>query len=163
MILTQKTCGQRSSRAAGSLSKRRALENYFPERICCMFRLSKCRGDWNLGRYMFGVQKENCCAMATSEKKRVSPAGKLEIEFFFLSELWECTWVWVLEWQPLSTTNNKTKQGEWRPRFWSSSTEPSCQQNKLTHLWFACSCHGGSPVTPLCLLNTTQDRARHKW
>ena len=46
MILTQQTCRQRSSRAAES--KRRALENYFPERICYMFRISKCRGDWDL-------------------------------------------------------------------------------------------------------------------
>jgi len=47
VILTQQTCGQRSSRAAES--KRRALGNYFSERIYYMFLKSKCRGDWDLG------------------------------------------------------------------------------------------------------------------
>jgi len=43
VILMRQTCGQRSSRAAES--KRRALGNYFSERICYMFLISKCRGD----------------------------------------------------------------------------------------------------------------------
>jgi len=30
-------------------SKRRALEHYFSVRICYMFLISKCRGDWDLG------------------------------------------------------------------------------------------------------------------
>jgi len=47
VILMRQTCSQRSSGAAES--KRRALGNYFPERICYMFLLSKCRGDWGLG------------------------------------------------------------------------------------------------------------------
>ena len=47
VILTQQTCGQRSSRPVES--KRRALGNYFFKRICCMFLMSKCRGDWDLG------------------------------------------------------------------------------------------------------------------
>jgi len=47
VILTRQTCGQRSSRAAES--KRRALGNYFFERIWYMFLISKCRGDWHLG------------------------------------------------------------------------------------------------------------------
>jgi len=47
VILTRQTCGQHSSRAAES--KRRALGNYFSERICHMFLISKCRGDWDLG------------------------------------------------------------------------------------------------------------------
>jgi len=47
VILTQQTCGQRLSRAAES--KHRALGNYFFERICYMFLMSKCRGDWDLG------------------------------------------------------------------------------------------------------------------
>jgi len=34
VILTRKLCGQRSSMSAGS--KRRALQNHFPERICYM-------------------------------------------------------------------------------------------------------------------------------
>ena len=47
MILTRQTCGQRSSRAAKS--KRKALGNYFPERIRYMYLISKCRGDRDLG------------------------------------------------------------------------------------------------------------------
>ena len=47
VILTRQTCGQRSNRVAES--KRRALGNYFFERICYMFPISKCRGDWDLG------------------------------------------------------------------------------------------------------------------
>jgi len=47
VILTRKTCGQRSSRAAES--KRRALGNYFSERICHMFLISNCTGDRDLG------------------------------------------------------------------------------------------------------------------
>ena len=47
VILTRQTCGQRSSRAAES--KRQTMGNYFSERICYMFLLSKCRGDWDLG------------------------------------------------------------------------------------------------------------------
>jgi len=46
VILTRQTCGQRSSRAAES--KRRAIGNYFFERICYMFLESKRRGDWDL-------------------------------------------------------------------------------------------------------------------
>jgi len=47
VILTRQTCGQRSSRAAER--KRRALGNYFSERICYMFLISKCTGDRDLG------------------------------------------------------------------------------------------------------------------
>jgi len=43
VILMRQTCGQRSSRAVES--KRRALGNHFSERICCMFPISKCRGE----------------------------------------------------------------------------------------------------------------------
>jgi len=47
VILTRQTCSQRSSRAAES--KRRALGNYFFERIYyIMFLISKCRGDRDL-------------------------------------------------------------------------------------------------------------------
>jgi len=41
VIMARQACGQRSSRAAES--KRRALGNYFPERICYMILISKCR------------------------------------------------------------------------------------------------------------------------
>jgi len=47
VILTRQTCGQRSSKAAES--KRRALGNYFSERIYFMILISKCRGYWDLG------------------------------------------------------------------------------------------------------------------
>jgi len=46
VILTRQTCGQRLSKAAES--KRRALGNYFFERICYMFPIPKCRGYWGL-------------------------------------------------------------------------------------------------------------------
>jgi len=47
VTLTRQTCGQRSSRAAES--KRRRIGNYFSERICYMFLISKCTGDRDLG------------------------------------------------------------------------------------------------------------------
>jgi len=47
VILTRHTCGQRSSRAAGS--KHRALGNYFSMRICYKFPISQCRGEPDLG------------------------------------------------------------------------------------------------------------------
>jgi len=47
VILTRQICGQRSSKAAES--QRRALGNYFFERICYVFPRSKCRGDSDLG------------------------------------------------------------------------------------------------------------------
>jgi len=49
VILARQTCSQRSSKAAES--KRQALENYFSERICYMFPIPKCRGDWHPGGY----------------------------------------------------------------------------------------------------------------
>jgi len=62
VILTRQTCGQRSSRAAKS--KRQALGNYFPERICYMYLISKCRRDRDLGLcttsvLAFGAQQRN--------------------------------------------------------------------------------------------------------
>jgi len=61
VILTQQTCGQRSSRAAES--KRRVLENYVYERICYIFLTMKCRGDWDLGLCTF-------CAFAKRKQLR---------------------------------------------------------------------------------------------
>ena len=63
VILTRQTCGQRSSRAAES--KRRAIGNFFFERICYMFLISKCRGDRDLGLcttlvLAFGEPQRNC-------------------------------------------------------------------------------------------------------
>jgi len=67
VILTWQTCGQRSSKAAES--KRRALSNNFPERICCMFLLSKCRGHWDL------------CLCTTSGLAFGEPQGNSKIRF----------------------------------------------------------------------------------
>jgi len=53
VIFTRQTCGQRWSRAAES--KRQALENCLSERICNMFSISKCTGDWDLGECTFWV------------------------------------------------------------------------------------------------------------
>ena len=43
VILTRQTSSRDAER------KRRALRDYFPERICYMFLISKCRGDRDLG------------------------------------------------------------------------------------------------------------------
>ena len=53
MILTRQTCGQRSGMPAGG--KRWALAFYFSVRICYMFRMSKCRGEFDLGLCMTSV------------------------------------------------------------------------------------------------------------
>jgi len=53
VTLMRQTCGQRSSKAAES--KRRALGNYFSERICYMFQISKCRREWDLSLCTFCV------------------------------------------------------------------------------------------------------------
>jgi len=47
VILTGQTCGQRSSKVTES--KRRVLGNYFSERICYVFLVSKCREESDLG------------------------------------------------------------------------------------------------------------------
>jgi len=47
VTLMRQTCGLRSSRAAES--KRRAIGNYFFERICYVFLISKFRRDQDLG------------------------------------------------------------------------------------------------------------------
>ena len=58
VILTRQTCGQRSSRAAES--KRRALGNYFSERMCYMFLISKCRvGLCTTSGLVFGEPQRN--------------------------------------------------------------------------------------------------------
>jgi len=53
VILTRQICSQRSSRDAES--KRRELKNNVSEPICYMFLITKCRGDWDLGRCTFWV------------------------------------------------------------------------------------------------------------
>jgi len=81
VTLTRQTCGQRSSRAAEC--KHRALENCFSERMCYIFELSKCRRDRDLdlcttSLLAFGEP----CAVATSEKKRVSTQEKSDFAIF---------------------------------------------------------------------------------
>jgi len=71
VILMRQTCGQRTHTAAES--KRQALGNFFSERICYLFLISKCRGDRDLGlcnelRYL---RLENRSPMAKSEEKNV--------------------------------------------------------------------------------------------
>jgi len=53
VILTQQTCGQRSSMSAGS--KHPVLKIYVSLRIWYIFLMSKCRGDSDLGLCIFGV------------------------------------------------------------------------------------------------------------
>jgi len=81
VILTRQTCGQRSSRDAES--KRRALGNCFYDWICYMFLISKCRGNWDLGRCTFWV-------LAKREPLRNAKfrfCGRLGITFFRKSPL----------------------------------------------------------------------------
>ena len=49
VILAPQTCGRRSSKAAES--KHQAIGTYFSERICYMFLISKCRGEYDLGLF----------------------------------------------------------------------------------------------------------------
>jgi len=98
-ILTRQTCGQRSSKAAES--KRRALGNYFPEWICCMFLISKCRRGWDPGLCTTSV-------LAFGEPQR---NGKIRFflrhNTFFFSDVaialhfskrkyWSCAQTWIL-------------------------------------------------------------------
>jgi len=53
VILTQQSCGHRSSRVAGS--KRQAQAFYFSVRILYVFLISKCRGESDLGLCMSSV------------------------------------------------------------------------------------------------------------
>jgi len=80
VILTRQTCGQLSRRAAES--KRRALENYFYERICYMFLILKCRGDGDLGLRTFWVlAKRNplCNTKFRGERFRLIKDGHLAL------------------------------------------------------------------------------------
>jgi len=66
VISTWQTCSQRSSMVAN-----RAPAFHFPMRIWCIFRMIKCRGEWDLGlctlfRYL---QKEGSCTVANLDLK----------------------------------------------------------------------------------------------
>jgi len=75
VILMRQTCGQRSSRAAES--KRRALGNYFSERICYMLLISKYREtEIKVRAQLRDLRLENRSAMAPSGKKTCFDAGK---------------------------------------------------------------------------------------
>jgi len=72
MILTRQTCGQRSSRVAGS--KCQALEFYFPIRIWYLFLISMCTAESDLGLCitspvcMTSVLTRECgCTVPTSD------------------------------------------------------------------------------------------------
>ena len=78
VILTRQTCGQRLSRAAES--KRRALGNYFSERICCIFQISKCRVDRDLGLCITSVLTfcEHQSDGKIREKRKCFDVGKTD-------------------------------------------------------------------------------------
>ena len=83
VILMRQTCGQRSSRAAES--KRRALGNYFSERICYMLLISKYREtEIKVRAQLRYLRLGNRSAMAKSGKKTCFDVGK--IRFFEKSE-----------------------------------------------------------------------------
>ena len=68
LILTQPTCGQRSSMSAKS--KRRAPAFYFSIRICRIFLTSKCRRELDLGLCITSALAKKCyCRVATSDWK----------------------------------------------------------------------------------------------
>jgi len=78
VILTRQTCGQRSSKAAES--KRQALGNYLSRRICYMFLVSKCRGDWDLGLCTTpGLASGELQRSGDFRKKTCFDAGKIGI------------------------------------------------------------------------------------
>ena len=100
VLLTRQTCGQRSSGAAES--KRRAIGNYFSERICYMFLISKCRGDWGLG------------LCTTSVLAFGQPQHNGNIRFFL------CQKTFFFRILPLRCGFPKEKKEVWkRPRSWS--------------------------------------------
>jgi len=68
-ILTRQTCGRRTSRAADRKRRVIKIHSIFSKRICHMFLILNCRGDWDLGLFTFCLAKENRGAMATSKKK----------------------------------------------------------------------------------------------
>ena len=76
VILMRQICGQRSSRTAES--KRQALGNYFFERMCYMFLMSKCRGDRDLGLCIFSIlAKGEALRNGDFRKKTWFDAGKM--------------------------------------------------------------------------------------
>jgi len=78
-IYSKLFCSQRLSMSAGS--KRQVLENYFPGWIRCMFPISKCRGDWDLGVCIFWVLRkgEPCAAQWRLAKTKCLAAGNIGI------------------------------------------------------------------------------------
>ena len=132
VILTRQTCGQRSSRAAES--KRRAIGNYFSERICYMFLISKCRGDSDLGLcttsvLAFGDPQRNAKSVFNTSK-----------HVFFLSDftIHNCvTFTKLLKNRFVSTTKNSMKYVvNWIPlriRVRSRNTQPHLNAGRRTN------------------------------
>jgi len=76
MILTWQTCGQRSSRVAES--KRRALGNYFSDRICsCSQYQNVEETEIQVCAQLRDLRLENRSAVATSGKTTCFDAGKI--------------------------------------------------------------------------------------
>ena len=83
VILTRQTCSQRSSRTAER--KRQTIGNYFPEQICYMSLISKCRGDRDLGLCTTsGLAVGELSAMTNSDFSCV------ETRFFFRKSPLRC-------------------------------------------------------------------------
>jgi len=79
VIPTRQTCGQRSSRAAGS--KCQALEHDFPEQVCYMFLILKCGRDWELlvsSIFRYYEYRANSVVKKDSSAQRLLPAAMLE-------------------------------------------------------------------------------------
>ena len=74
VILTWQTCGQ----SLGLQKANAELGNYFSERNCYMFLISKCRGDWDLGLYTTSLLAfgEPMCSGDFPTKKSVSTQEK---------------------------------------------------------------------------------------
>ena len=69
-----------SARACLREANKERLKKNCYERICKMFLISKCRGDWDLGQCTFWVlAKREPLRSGDFRKKRVSPAGKIGI------------------------------------------------------------------------------------
>ena len=91
LVISKTWRSERSARALcdGADVVREAIGNEFCVRICYMFLLSKCRGDWDLVcAQLRDLRLENRCAVATSEKKRVSTQEKSDFAIAQTNAVW---------------------------------------------------------------------------
>jgi len=80
LVISMTGRSERSARALrdGTDVVREAIGNWFCVRICYMFLISDCRGDWDLGLCTFWVHvKREPLSKSDFRKKRVSPAEKI--------------------------------------------------------------------------------------